>query len=618
MPTAPGGKFGGGMGLESIEAARLNFDLFTINSANANHTPLVSPSGSVSKFDLKAPGKAKREYEKGYQLLQRKELQDAIEHLSKAIRFYAKFVAAHNALGTAYLELNKNELAREEFAKAAGIDDHLPNSFLNLGIAQLALKQYPAAEESLRKASSMAPLDLQLSVALVYGEFANHDYASVLATTHDVHARKHKGAEIVHYYAAAAWAAQGKLPEAQREIETLLDEDPKSPSADQFRQVLGEIKAEQQSRTEAKLRPAASSNPSTGNAVAVRENAARQAQRASQDERERRQVAEAEAALDPRSEGSTSSTSQLIAALPGSGATPAAVRSSGFLFRSATDEVDLFFAATDGGKSVTNLTRADIRVLDNRRAPEKIFAFRNESQLPLRLGLIIDTSSSVKDRLPFEQKAAVKFLQDVLTDDRDLAFVVGVNNSVLVVQDFTPDRVRLSRAVNQLAPGGGTALWDAVAFASEKLGRRTETQPVARILVVISDGQDNSSSAALKNAAASALRNETVIYTVSTRELVDESSSSLLGDRALKALSALTGGASFVPGSLRRLNATLADVQQVIRGRYLLSYKPANFELDGSYRSIELSAERDGHQFRVFARKGYYASAGQADSQDAQ
>ena len=605
------------MGLDPIEAGRLNFDLFTINSANANHTPLVSPSGSVSKFDLKAPSKAKREYKKGYELLQRKDLQGAIEHLSQAIRFYAKFVAAHNALGTAYLELNQSQLARDEFAKAIGIDDHLPNSFLNLGIAQLALKQYPAAEESLRKASSMAPLDLQLSVALVYGEFANNDYASVVATTHEVHARKHKGAEIIHYYAAAAWAAQGKLPEAQREIETLLDEDPQSPSAGQFRQVLSEIKAEQQKRAEAKLRPSAPANPSTGNAVAVQENAARQEQAALQDEVERRQVAEAEAALDPTSPGSTSSTSEPIAELPGTSATPAA-RSPGFLFRSATDEVDLFFAATDRGKSVTDLTPAEVRVLDNRRVPEKIFAFRNESQLPLRLGLVIDTSSSVKDRLPFEQKAAVKFLQDVLTDDRDLAFVVGVNNSVLLVQDFTAERAPLARAVNELAPGGGTALWDAVAFAAEKLGKRTETQPVARTLVVISDGQDNSSSMALKNAVGSALRNETVIYTVSTRELVDESSGSLLGDRALKALSTLTGGATFVPGSLRRLNASLADVLQVIRGRYLLSYKPANFERDGSYHSIELSARRDGREVRVFARKGYHASAGQADPPDGQ
>src|SRR5262249_31299937 len=149
---------------------------------------------------------------------------------------------------------------------------------------------------------------------------------------------------------------------------------------------------------------------------------------------------------------------------------------------------------------------------------------------------------------------------------------------VFLVRDFTPDRTLLSQSVNQLAPGGGTALWDAVAFASTKLAQRAETQPVARILVVISDGKDNSSSTDLKEAIAGALRDEAVIYTVSTRELLDETSNSLVGDRALKTLAELTGGAAFVPGSLRHLSASLADVQQVIRGRYLLTYKPAEFQ----------------------------------------
>src|SRR5208283_2677753 len=99
---------------------------------------------------------------------------------------------------------------------------------------------------------------------------------------------------------------------------------------------------------------------------------------------------------------------------------------------------------------------------------------------------VIDTSNSVTNRFSFERGAAAKFLETVVTDGSDLAFVVGVNNSVLLVQDFTPDRTLLSHAVNQLAPGGGTALWDAVAFAADKLASRPEVRPVARVLVVIS------------------------------------------------------------------------------------------------------------------------------------
>jgi Ca-activated chloride channel homolog len=616
MPTMPGGKFGGSMGIDPLEAGRMSFDIFTINSQNGNRTPLQSPGGSVSKFDLKAPGKAKKEYEKGYQLLQRKDLQGAVEHLSNAVRIYADFVSAHNALGTAYLDLNQNQSARSEFAKAVAIDDHMPNSFLNLGIAELALNEFPAAEESLRKASSIAPLDLQLSVALSYGEFANKDYAAVMATAKDVHARKHKGAETVHYYAAAALSAQNKLVEAQGELETLLKEDPQSASAGQYRKLLADITTEQRRQIDAKLHPAPTSIKPTQQIV-VKKDEAEEAQQAAQDEAEQKQIAEAETA--DAASGNKASENGSIAELPNTSDVKRAARTgSGFVFRSSVDEVDVFFSATDKGRSVTGLTPADIKVLDNNRVPDRIIGFRNESQLPLRLGLVIDTSDSVRGRLSFEQKAAIKFLQSVLRDRRDLAFVVGVNNSVLMVQDFSSNQAVVSHAVNQLAPGGGTALWDAVAFASEKLGKVSETQPVARVLVVVSDGEDNSSNAALKEAIASGVRNEIVVYTVSTRELTDDSPSALIGDHALKTLSEQTGGAAFVPGSLHRLGGSLADVQQVIRGRYLLTYKPANFERDGHYRSISVAAERDGRRFRVFARKGYYASEAPSDSEDQQ
>ena len=103
--------------------------------------------------------------------------QGAVAFLTNSIAIYPQFVAAHNALGTAYLNLGQNELAQAEFTKAVALDDHMPNSYLNLGCADLALKQFPAAEESLRKASSLAPLDVQLQLALAYAEFVNHDYS---------------------------------------------------------------------------------------------------------------------------------------------------------------------------------------------------------------------------------------------------------------------------------------------------------------------------------------------------------------------------------------------------------------------------------------------------------
>jgi len=185
----------------------------------------------------------------------------------------------------------------------------------------------------------------------------------------------------------------------------------------------------------------------------------------------------------------------------------------------------------------------------------------------------------------------------------------------LVVQDFTSDQKMIAHAVDQLVPSGGTALWDAVAFAADKLAERAEIQPIAKVLVVISDGEDNSSSISLKEAIQHAQHGEVAVYSVSTRDFELEDASALLGDHALRTLAELTGGATFTPGSVRRLNGSLADLQQVLRGRYLISYKPAVFQRDGSYRKVDITAQKDGHKLRVNARKGYYASLSGAASE---
>jgi VWFA-related protein len=610
----PGDAMSSSMSIDAIQSGALDMNIFTINTRDENGTLVQSPSAAISKLDLKAPGKAAREYDKGFQLLMKKDLPGAVTHLGNAVQIYPSYVAAHNALGSAYLGLNQNEQARVEFDKAVTLDDHMPNSYLNLGCAQLALKQFPEAEESLRKASSIAPLDLQLQLALTYGQFANHDYPAVVETAHKVHERKHKGAAAVHYFAAGALAAQDNLALAQHELETVLQEDPKSSSADQFRQMLGQLKTAEAMQAEAKLHPVETLNLSmTTSSVPPPEQKLRQAQQVLQDIKERTQIAEAQAAAETEDKcadcGKGAGGDPVMTADASVGLSKASSNFEGATFRTGVDEVTIAFAATDHGKSAQNLTQADIEVRDDNRPPHAILKFRNDSQLPLRLGLIIDTSNSVKDRIEFEEGAATKFLQAMVTGKDDLAFVVGVSNSVLLVQDFSSDQDRIGHAINQLAPGGGTALWDAVAFGAEKMSERRETEPVARVLIVISDGEDTTSSGSLKQAIASALQREVAVYTVNTREETDEDPSALLGTQALRTLSELTGGTMFLPGSIRGLKGSLAELQQVIRGRYLVSYKPASFRRDGRYREIEIKAQKDGHKLKVYARKGYYAAA---------
>jgi Ca-activated chloride channel homolog len=170
-----------------------------------------------------------------------------------------------------------------------------------------------------------------------------------------------------------------------------------------------------------------------------------------------------------------------------------------------------------------------------------------------------------------------------------------------------------------LSPGGGTALWDAVKFASDKLGSIAEEKPSAKIVVIISDGEDNSSTATLKEAIESAEHGGVTLYTVSTRAFAGgEDLNASAADRAMRALAEQTGGAALFPGSLSDLNRRLADLQQVIRSRYLISYKPAAFRSDGSYRTIAVVARKSGHKLRVYARRGYYAPTGASEAHTSQ
>jgi VWFA-related protein len=591
-----------GTGPDSVNALQNQFFLLGITAEEKENRleEQERPSEGVSKLDLKAPLGAKNEYAKGRSLLLRKDPNRAIAHFSKAIAIYPKFVAAHNALGSAYMDLNRNDEARGEFAQATLLDDHLPNLFSNLCHAELAVKNYPAAEQAIKRASSLSPLNLYLSTTLVYAQFLNQNYQDAIATAHQVHQGKHDGAATVHYFAAASWRELKNLPEMEGELKIFLAEEPKNPNAESARQLIAQFNS-------AGTHPdgsVISRKPSEAMVAAARE--------------EQKQVAEAErmcvdcsdadvapppaAAVEPDSAtpGAVAPTSRLD---------PERVRSgsSDWVLRKSVDEVALFFAATDHGKSVSDLTQQDVGIRDDHEAPAAVIGFRNQSELPLRLGLVIDTSESITGRFSFEQGAAADFLRKVLVSKDDLAFVVGFSNSVLLVQDFTADQGQIAHGIGELAPAGGTALWDAVAYASRKLSSRVESQPVAKILVVISDGNDNSSQTSLKQAIQAAMRGEVIVYTVSTSESSSDSLGPSAGDHALKVLSEQSGGSAFVPDSLSSLSRSLAELQQVIRSRYLISYKPARFRPDGRYRAIDIQAQKSGRKLRVYARKGYYS-----------
>jgi len=412
---------------------------------------LESLTAGASKLDRKTPDRARREYEKGARLLIQKNLNGAVENLKKAISIYPSFVSAHNALGSAYLNLGQNEQAQTEFSTAVTLDSHLPYSYLNLGWAQLALKDFSSAQASIEKATKLAPLDLHLLMALNYAELLNNDYSAVIATAQQVHGLKHDGAAVVHYFAAAAYQGQNNLQATQDELQTFLSEAPTSPFADSARQMITQIKdLQDHPPPAAQVEIAYTAAPLDPNATTV--GIPRAAQRVLRQIEEQKELAQVEA--EPESVCESCPSGPLALANAPRGMISGTAHSSlgtPYTLRTTVNEVGIFFAATDHGKSVGDLTRQDVVVRDAGKPPVTITNFRNESQLPLRLGLVIDTSNSITREFEFEQNAAASFLKKSLTGKKDLAFVVGFSNAVLLVQDFTVDGAKISKGIDQLA-----------------------------------------------------------------------------------------------------------------------------------------------------------------------
>ncbi len=266
------------------------------------------------------------------------------------------------------------------------------------------------------------------------------------------------------------------------------------------------------------------------------------------------------------------------------------------------DEVDVLFIATDRhGKFVRNLNQSDFAILDDHKPVQSIVNFRRETDLPIQMGLLVDVSASVHSRFDFEKEAATGFLQNVLRPGYDKAFVVGFNKTSRMTQDFTDNVKLLSTGVQKLSGGGGTALYDAIYKAcQDKLSERFD-HPVRKAIIVVSDGEDNQSEVTRAQAIEMAQRSEVLIYAIST----DDSGLILRGDKVLEDLASATGGRAFFPFKMKDITRSFAAIEDELRSQYAVSYKPSDFDADGRYRSIEITALKKDLQVR--ARRGYYA-----------
>ncbi len=265
--------------------------------------------------------------------------------------------------------------------------------------------------------------------------------------------------------------------------------------------------------------------------------------------------------------------------------------------------VNVLFTVTDKKNHlVLDLTKDDFRVLEDNK-PQTIRFFDRETNLPLRIGILIDTSNSIRDRLRFEEEAAIDFLNDILRPGKDQAFVVGFDIEPQLLQDYTDDLEKLSQAIRSLQAGGGTGLYDAIYFAcKEKMMLLPPPEPyLRRVMILISDGRDNNSQHSRDEALSMAQRAEVTIYAIST----NRSGIDTHGDKVLRYLADQTGGQAFFPFEASDLAENFQEISRELRSQYSLAYISSNPARDGTFRTITLEPLQKG--LRVRAKNGYFA-----------
>jgi VWFA-related protein len=273
----------------------------------------------------------------------------------------------------------------------------------------------------------------------------------------------------------------------------------------------------------------------------------------------------------------------------------------GYTIRRTVPEVRLQFTVADEQGRPVTVSREDLLILDDQFPVENLHHFARAENLPLRLGIVLDTSDSVKGVLREEKAAAQQFLEEVLRPQADQALIMAFGGDVQQWQDSTNDRARLTQAVNGAQrPGWGTSLFDALYAGCASLPGG-DGSLVHRALVLLSDGEDTQSFHTLADVVAAAQRDEIQIYalTIRRRQPRDE-----VGDTTLAGLADETGGRFFVARSAAELHAAFTVIQQEMRTQYYVSFTPQRDRPGFHALRVEL---RSSPKLQVHARRGYYA-----------
>jgi Ca-activated chloride channel family protein len=265
--------------------------------------------------------------------------------------------------------------------------------------------------------------------------------------------------------------------------------------------------------------------------------------------------------------------------------------------------VNMLFTVSDKkGRFITDLTKDDFDVLESKKS-QSIIEFSAESDLPLRLAILIDTSNSIRERFRFQQEAATAFVDGTVRPRQDRALVVSFDTAAELVTDLTDNLSVLEKAIQGLRPGGGTSMYDAIFFACrDKLMQDQPLYKFRRAMVILSDGEDNQSSNTRDQALEMAQKADVTIYTISTNITHIETE----GDKVLRYFAAETGGQAFFPFKASDLNQSFENIANELRHQYNIFYRPDPLKTDGLYHPVDIRVK--GHKDMIVrARKGYYA-----------
>jgi VWFA-related protein len=269
-------------------------------------------------------------------------------------------------------------------------------------------------------------------------------------------------------------------------------------------------------------------------------------------------------------------------------------------FTAETNLVVLHASVFDkSGKLLTNVPQSAFHVFEN-GVEQPIKGFRRED-VPVSMGIVIDNSVSMRDKLP--KVAAASMLLVKNSNPEDEVFIVNFNDDAYLDQDFTNDTKKLEEALDKIDARGGTAMREAISMSIDNLKAKGKREK--KVLLVITDGNDNTSNISLEQIVRKAQQSEVLIYSIGLLS-EEEPREARQAKRALKLLAENSGALDYYPKDLAEVDRITPQVAHEIRSQYMISYLPTNTTFDGKFRKITVTVKANGNP-TVRTRNGYYA-----------